>query len=184
MLKRSGIDRIAAETATDCRRQRARQSAHHGGDRLRAAALRSVSIQSRDAFVAVRRTDWPRKGNRLRPRSRRDWHDPPRHRPHGGRVRPQPLRSERRRRGPVVYRGSRSLGSSAQLIWDLVALNSTPSLALHKEPEIAVGTMGIGLDFGGFGLDALQAGDIGRILSAFPRLKMKDQIQRGVLSAW
>src|SRR5215472_17150396 len=33
----------------------------------------------------------------------------------------------------------------AQLIWDLVALNSTPSLALHKEPEVAVGTMGIGL---------------------------------------
>src|SRR5262245_22353725 len=38
----------------------------------------------------------------------------------------------------------------AQLIWDLVALNSTPSLALHKEPEVAVGTMGIGLDWGGF----------------------------------
>ncbi|HEX7020424.1 MAG TPA: hypothetical protein VF159_10455, partial [Gemmatimonadaceae bacterium] len=43
----------------------------------------------------------------------------------------------------------------AQLIWDLVALNSTPSLALHREPEVAVGTMGIGLDYGGFGLDAL-----------------------------
>ena len=63
----------------------------------------------------------------------------------------------------------------AQLIWDLVALNSTPSLALHKEPEVAVGTMGIGLDYGGFGLDALEAGDVGRILTAFPRLKMKDR---------
>jgi hypothetical protein len=63
----------------------------------------------------------------------------------------------------------------AQLIWDLVALNSTPSLALHKEPEVAVGTMGIGLDYGGFGLDALEAGDVGRILSAFPRLRMKDR---------
>ena len=63
----------------------------------------------------------------------------------------------------------------AQLIWDLVALNSTPSLALHKEPEVAVGTMGIGLDYGGFGLDALEAGDIGRILGAFPRLRMKDR---------
>jgi hypothetical protein len=63
----------------------------------------------------------------------------------------------------------------AQLIWDLVALNSTPSLALHKEPEVAVGTMGIGLDFGGFGLDVLQSGDVGRILSAFPRLRMKDR---------
>ena len=62
----------------------------------------------------------------------------------------------------------------AQLIWDLVALNSTPSLALHKEAEVAVGTMGIGLDYGGFGLDALKAGDVSRIVSEFPRLRMKD----------
>ena len=63
----------------------------------------------------------------------------------------------------------------AQLIWDLVALNSTPSLALHKEPEVAVGTMGIGLDYGGFGVDALLTADVERILSAFPRLKMKQR---------
>ena len=63
----------------------------------------------------------------------------------------------------------------AQLIWDLVALNSTPSLALHKEPEVAVGTMGIGLDYGGFGLAALPTVDIDRILAAFPRLRMKDR---------
>ena len=63
----------------------------------------------------------------------------------------------------------------AQLIWDLVALNSTPSLALHKEPEVAVGTMGIGLDYGGFGVQALPAGDLERILGAYPRLKMKQR---------
>ena len=40
---------------------------------------------------------------------------------------------------------------------------------------MAVGTMGIGLDYGGFGLDALEPGDVGRILSAFPRLRMKDR---------
>jgi hypothetical protein len=62
-----------------------------------------------------------------------------------------------------------------QLVWDLVALNSTPSLALHKEAEVAVGTMGIGVDYGGFGLDALDAGDVRRIVSAFPRLKMKNK---------
>ena len=63
----------------------------------------------------------------------------------------------------------------AQLIWDLVALNSTPSLALHKEPEVAVGTMGIGVDYGGFGVEALPAADVERILGAFPRLRMKQQ---------
>jgi hypothetical protein len=63
----------------------------------------------------------------------------------------------------------------SQLIWDIVALNSTPSLALHKEPEVAVGTMGIGLDYGGFGVEALPTADVERILSAFPRLRMKQQ---------
>jgi hypothetical protein len=63
----------------------------------------------------------------------------------------------------------------AQMIWDLVALNSTPSLALHKEPEVAIGTMGIGLDYGGFGVEALPATDVDRILSAFPRMKMKQR---------
>jgi hypothetical protein len=63
----------------------------------------------------------------------------------------------------------------AQLIWDLIALNSTPSLALHKEPEVAVGTMGIGLDFGGFGIEAFPATAVERILSAFPRLRMKER---------
>jgi len=66
-------------------------------------------------------------------------------------------------------------GRRTQLVWDLVALNSTPSLALHKEPEVAVGTMGIGLDYGGFGVQALPPGDVERILSAFPRLKMKQR---------
>src|SRR6267142_2801092 len=63
----------------------------------------------------------------------------------------------------------------AQLVWDLVALNSTPSLALHKEPEVAVGTLGIGLDYGGFGIQALPAGELERILSAYPRVKMKQR---------
>jgi hypothetical protein len=61
-----------------------------------------------------------------------------------------------------------------QLIWDLVALNSTPSLALHKEPEVAVGTMGIGLDYGGFGFELIPPTDMTNILNAFPRLRMKD----------
>ncbi len=47
-----------------------------------------------------------------------------------------------------------------QLIWDGVALNSTPSIALHKEAEVALCTAGIGLDWGGWGYDGLpQAAD-------------------------
>jgi len=63
----------------------------------------------------------------------------------------------------------------AQLIWDLVALNSTPSIAFHKEAEVALGTMGIGLDYGGFFRELIPPVDMTEILRAFPRLKMKDK---------
>ena len=63
----------------------------------------------------------------------------------------------------------------AQLIWDLVALNSTASIALHKEAEVAVGTMGIGLDYGGFGFDSISTADVNEIVAQFPRLKMKNK---------
>src|SRR6185295_19310933 len=35
-----------------------------------------------------------------------------------------------------------------QLIWDSVALNSTPSIGLYKEAEVALCTAGIGVEFG------------------------------------
>ncbi len=68
----------------------------------------------------------------------------------------------------------------AQLIWDGVALNSTPSLAFHKETEIALCTAGIGLDWGGWGYEALAQDEIAAILDAFPRLEMKQRFTRAV----
>jgi len=67
-----------------------------------------------------------------------------------------------------------------QLIWDGVALNSTPSIALYKEAEIALATMGIGLDWGGWGYEALNEMQVSAILEAFPRLEMKKQFTRAV----
>jgi len=60
-----------------------------------------------------------------------------------------------------------------QLIWDTVALNSTPSIALYKEAEVALSTAGIGLDWGGFQYDRIPAPEMKSILAAFPRLDMK-----------
>ena len=68
----------------------------------------------------------------------------------------------------------------AQLIWDGVALNSTPSIALHKETEVALCTAGIGLDWGGWGREALPETQIAEIVDAFPRLDMKQQFTRAV----
>jgi hypothetical protein len=78
---------------------------------------------------------------------------------------------------PQRCRSSRNEVSraGARLVWDLVALNSTPSIALHKEPEVAVGTMGIGLDYGGFGIELITSEEMKGILSEFPRLHMKQK---------
>jgi hypothetical protein len=38
---------------------------------------------------------------------------------------------------------------------------------------VAVGTMGIGLDYGGFGFELIPSTDMTNILNAFPRLQMK-----------
>lgn len=59
-----------------------------------------------------------------------------------------------------------------QLIWDSVALNSTPSIGLYKEPEVALCTAGIGVEFG-FQHDRIPPNEMKSILSAFPRLGMK-----------
>ena len=67
-----------------------------------------------------------------------------------------------------------------QLIWDGVALNSTPSIALYKETEIALATMGIGLDWGGWGYDAITEAQVEAIVEAFPRLEMKQKFTRAV----
>ena len=68
----------------------------------------------------------------------------------------------------------------AQLVWDGVALNSTVSIALYKEPEIALATMGIGLDWGGFGYEALTETEVAGIVEAFPRLGMKERFTQAV----
>jgi len=68
----------------------------------------------------------------------------------------------------------------AQLVWDGVALNSTPSIALYKEAEIALATMGIGLDWGGWGYDALTETEIAAIVQEFPRLGMKERFTQAV----
>ena len=68
----------------------------------------------------------------------------------------------------------------AQLIWDGVALNSTPSIGLYKEAEVALCTAGIGLDWGGWGYEALTEAQVTAIIEAYPRLEMKQQFTRAV----
>jgi hypothetical protein len=59
-----------------------------------------------------------------------------------------------------------------QLIWDSVALNSTPSIGLYKEAEVALCTAGIAVEFG-FQYYRIPPNEMKSILAAFPRLEMK-----------
>jgi hypothetical protein len=68
----------------------------------------------------------------------------------------------------------------AQLIWDGVALNSTPSIGLYKELEVALCTAGIGLDWGGFGYEMLSRPLIESVVDAYPRLDMKQSFTHAV----
>ena len=67
-----------------------------------------------------------------------------------------------------------------QLIWDTVALNYTPSIALHKEAEVALSTAGIGLDYGGPQYDRIPRDEMKSVLAAFPRLDMKKRFTDSV----
>jgi hypothetical protein len=68
----------------------------------------------------------------------------------------------------------------AQLVWDSVALNSTPSLALHKQPEVALCIAGTVIDWAGQGAERLTKDQVAAILDAFPRLEMKQRFTNTV----
>jgi hypothetical protein len=66
----------------------------------------------------------------------------------------------------------------AQLIWDSVALNSTPSIGLYKEAEVALCTAGVCLDVVGLQYGLIAPVEIATIVKEFPRLGMKQKMTR------
>jgi hypothetical protein len=69
----------------------------------------------------------------------------------------------------------------AQLIWDSVALNATPSIALYKETEVALCSAGTGVEFG-FQYDRIPPEEVKGILAEFPRLEMKRRFAASICS--
>jgi len=64
-----------------------------------------------------------------------------------------------------------------QLVWDAIALHTTRSIALLKEPEVAMTHSGITVDVLGAGLDRIPQDKLAAIVSEFPRLKLKDGLK-------
>ena len=66
-------------------------------------------------------------------------------------------------------------GRRAETVWDSIALHTT-SIAQHKSTDVACCQSGIGCDYGGAGYDQLSDDQKRVILSAYPRLRMKDML--------
>src|SRR5260370_27502351 len=62
-----------------------------------------------------------------------------------------------------------------QLVWDAIALHTARSIALHKEPEVAMTHSGIFVDVLGAGLELIPQDKLRAILSEFPRLSLEKQ---------
>src|SRR5439155_23168927 len=64
----------------------------------------------------------------------------------------------------------------AETIWDSIALHTTASIAQHKGVDVACCQHGIACDYGGVGYQELSDDNKKVILSAYPRLDMKNQL--------
>src|ERR1700735_3266325 len=64
-----------------------------------------------------------------------------------------------------------------QVVWDAIALHTTRSIALHKEPEVALTHSGIAVDAIGVGLERIPLDKQRAILAAFPRLAFKKHLE-------
>jgi hypothetical protein len=63
-----------------------------------------------------------------------------------------------------------------QLVWDTIALHTTPGIALHKEAEVALLNYGVALDVVGRGYEQLSEKQREEIIKAFPRTDFKKKI--------
>jgi hypothetical protein len=65
-----------------------------------------------------------------------------------------------------------------QLVWDGIALHTTPSIALHKQPEVAITAMGILGDFLGphHPTGAISVPEFQEVVAAFPRLQFREEL--------
>ncbi|WP_193062891.1 HD domain-containing protein [Oceanobacillus oncorhynchi] len=65
---------------------------------------------------------------------------------------------------------------SIQLVWDAIALHTTPGVAEHKESEVALLFSGVGLDVMGDGFEEFPADLREEVIQAFPRNNFKKKI--------
>jgi hypothetical protein len=63
--------------------------------------------------------------------------------------------------------------ATTAVVWDAIALHTTPEIPYHKRPEIALVTAGVEADVLGDGLNEIPAQDRDAVLAAYPRIDFK-----------
>jgi hypothetical protein len=67
---------------------------------------------------------------------------------------------------------------AVRIVWDAIALHTTPGIPEHKEPEVALVTAGVELDVMGIGYHDITDAQHEEILDALPRVDFKHRIIR------
>ncbi|WZO96535.1 HD domain-containing protein [Isosphaeraceae bacterium EP7] len=68
--------------------------------------------------------------------------------------------------------------ASIEIVWDAIALHTTPGIPRWKKPEVALVTAGVELDVLGMGYEDIDADSRQQVLAAFPRVDFKQGIVR------
>jgi HD superfamily phosphodiesterase len=61
--------------------------------------------------------------------------------------------------------------ASVEIVWDAIALHTTPGIPQHKKPEVALVTAGVEMDVLGIGYDEFTAVQREQVVAAHPRGK-------------
>jgi HD superfamily phosphodiesterase len=67
---------------------------------------------------------------------------------------------------------------AVRVVWDAIALHTTPGIPQHKEAEVALVTAGVELDVLGLGYDEIGEAQRNAILAELPRADFKEDIIR------
>ena len=70
--------------------------------------------------------------------------------------------------------------AAIEVVWDAIALHTTPGIPKWKKPEVALVTAGVELDVLGLGYDEIGSAAREAVLAAFPRVDFK----RGIVEAF
>lgn len=79
-------------------------------------------------------------------------------------------------------REQRMPAARVEVVWDAIALHTNAGIAKRKRPEIAMVSVGSGLDFAGNDLQRIPSGTLEEILDAFPREGFKQNAVDTMLS--